>query len=64
MQGQRNGLCTKMQASCSPYVVGIHCMADRMNLAFRVVKKFPSVNKVEDLVRELYAYFLSKSQAF
>ena len=57
MQGQRKGLCTKMQASCSPYVVGIHYMAHRMNLVFRVVKKFPSVNKVEDLVRELYAYF-------
>ena len=64
MQGQRNGLCTKMQASCSPYVVGIHCMAHRMNLSFRVVKKFPSVNKVGDLVRELYAYFCRSPKCF
>ena len=64
MQGQRNDLCTKMQTSCSPYVVGIHYMAHRMNLAFRVVKKFPSVNKVEDLVRELYAYFCQSPKHF
>ena len=39
-------------------------MAHRMNLSFRVVKKFPSVNKVEDLVRELYAYFCRSSKRF
>jgi len=28
-----------------------------MNLAFKIVSKFPSVSKVEDLVRETHAYF-------
>jgi hypothetical protein len=32
-------------------------MDHRMNLGFKIVSKFPSVSKVEDLVREAYAYF-------
>ena len=28
-----------------------------MNLSFKIVSKFPSVSKVEDLVRETHAYF-------
>jgi hypothetical protein len=57
MQGQRNGLCVRLQLSASPYMLSIHCMAHRMNLAFKIVSKFPLVSKVEDLVREAYAYF-------
>jgi hypothetical protein len=50
MQGQRNGLCVRLQLSSSPYMLSIHYMAHRMNLAFKIVRKFPSVSKVEDLV--------------
>ena len=57
MQGQRNGLCVRLQLSASPYMINIHCMAHRMNLAFKIVSKFPSVSKVEDLVRQTHAYF-------
>ena len=38
-------------------MINIHCMAHRMNLAFKIVSKFPLVSKVEDLVRETHAYF-------
>jgi hypothetical protein len=64
MQGQRNGLCVRLQLSASPYMLSIHCMAHRMNLAFKIVSKFPSVSKVEDLVREAYAYFSRSPKRF
>jgi hypothetical protein len=32
-------------------------MDHRMNLAFKIVGKFPLSSKVENLVREDYAYF-------
>lgn len=57
MQGQRNGLCVRLQLLTSPYMLNVLCMAHRMNLAFKIVSKFPSVSKVEDLVRETHAYF-------
>lgn len=57
MQGQRNGLCVRLQLSTSPYMLNIHCMAHRMNLAFKIVSEFPSVSKVQDIVRETHAYF-------
>ena len=57
MQGQRNGLCARLQLSDSPYMLSIHCMAHRMSLAFKLVSKFSLVSKVEYLVREVHAYF-------
>jgi hypothetical protein len=64
MQGQRNGLCVKLQLSASPYMLSIHCMAHRMNLAFKIVSKFPLVSKVEALVREVHAYFCRSPKRF
>lgn len=55
MQGHRNGLCVKLQLSTSPYMISIHCVSHTMNLAFKIISKFPSVSKVEDLVRETHA---------
>lgn len=60
MQGQRNGLCVRLQTSIAPYMLGIHCMAHRTNLAFKIVSDFEEVSKVETLVKDLYSYF-SKS---
>jgi hypothetical protein len=53
---QRNDLYVRLQLSTSLYMLSIHCMVHRMNLAFKIVSKFPSVLKVEDLVREDNAY--------
>ena len=42
-------------------------MAHMMNLAFKIVSKFPLVSKVEELVCETHAYFvvvLSDLQSF
>jgi hypothetical protein len=35
-----------------------------MNLAFKIVSKFPLVSKVEDLVQEAYAYFFHSPKQF
>ena len=56
MQGKMNGLCVKLQLLASPFMISIHCMAHRMNLAFKKVSKFPLVSKVEELVHETHAY--------
>jgi hypothetical protein len=50
MQGQNNGLCVRLQLLTSPYMLNTHRMTHMMNLAFKIVSKFPSVSKVEDLV--------------
>ena len=39
-------------------------MAHRMNLAFKIVSKFPLVSKVEELVRETHAYFCYSPKRF
>ena len=38
-------------------MINIHCMSHMMNLAFKILSKFPLVSKVEELVCESYAYF-------
>ena len=47
MQGKMNYLCVKLKLLASPYMIRIHCMAHRMNLAFKIVSKFPLVPKAE-----------------
>jgi hypothetical protein len=64
MKGQRNGLCIRLQLLASLYMLSILCMDHRMNLAFKIVSKFPSVSKVEYIVREAYAYFSHSSKQF
>jgi len=55
MQGKMNGLCVKIKLLNSPFMISINCMAHIMNLAFKIVSKFPLVSKVEDLVCETHA---------
>jgi hypothetical protein len=38
-------------------MLSIDYMVHRMNLAIKIISKFPSVSKFEDLVCEAYAYF-------
>ena len=64
MQGQRTGLCERLQTSIVPYMLGIHCMAHRMNLSYKIVRTFPIVSKVEDLIRELHSYFCRSPRCF
>lgn len=64
MQGHKNGLCIKLQTSCSPYITAIHCMPHRMNQSFKIVSKYLIVTNVEDLIRELYSYFYRSPKWF
>ena len=64
MQGQRNDLCARLQHLVAPYMLSIHCMAHRMNLAFKIVRKFPSVSNVKYLVRDVHAYFCRSPKRF
>lgn len=45
-------------------MLGIHCMAHRMNLAYKIVSTSPIVSKVEDLIRELHSYFCRSPKCF
>ena len=40
MQGKRNELCARRQLSASAYMLSIHCMDHRTNLAFKIVSNF------------------------
>ena len=57
MQGHKNGLVTKLKDFATPYIVDIHYMAHRMNLAFGIVSDYPLIYKVEDLIKEIYRNF-------
>ena len=45
-------------------MINIHCMAHRMNLAFKIVSKFPPVSKIEEIVHETHAYFCCSPKQF
>ena len=64
MQGNTNGLCTKIKNYFATYVIGIHCMAHRMNLAFGVVSSNAEVEKVDTLIKEVYQYFCRSHKQF
>jgi len=56
MQVNCNGLCVRLHTLAVPYMILIHCMVHRMNLAYRIIGTFISVSKVEDLIHDLHAY--------
>ena len=64
MEGKRNDLCVRLELSTSPHMLGIHCMAHKKNLAFKIVTKFPLLSKVEYLVHEVHAYFFRSPKQF
>ncbi|KAH9296664.1 hypothetical protein KI387_044244 [Taxus chinensis] len=64
MQGHRTGLCVRLQTTVAPYMLPIHCMAHRMNLAYKMVSNHENVAKLEDLIRELHAYMSSSPKRF
>lgn len=48
MQGHKNGLVTKLKDFYyffASYIVGIHYMAHRINLAFRIVKNYFQIHR-------------------
>ncbi|KAH9316632.1 hypothetical protein KI387_025259, partial [Taxus chinensis] len=64
MQGYRTWLCVQLQTTMAPYMLPIHCMAHRMNLAYKMVSNHENVVKLEDLIRELHAYMARRPKQF
>lgn len=61
MTGQKNGVVTKIWGDRS-YVLGIHCMAHRLELAYAdAVKQSLMARKVEDLMTGLYNLYHESS---
>jgi hypothetical protein len=56
-QGIRFGVTTLMETKQTPYLIGIHCMAHRMNLPVQSLSTMPMVSKLENLLQALYGYF-------
>lgn len=57
LQGCRSGVCMQLELSYAPFMVGIHCMAHRTNLAGRILSDVQLVSKIEALVHSTYTYF-------
>lgn len=64
MQGNRKGLCVKLQTSIAPYMIAIHCMAHIMNLANKILSCNDHIANVEDLMREVYIYISNSPKWF
>jgi hypothetical protein len=56
-QGSRRGVTTQLQNNVAPFMLGIHCMAHRTNLAVEPLSNLPLVSKLEALCHGMYAYF-------
>lgn len=62
MEGNCNGLCVRLQTSIAPYMIGIHCLTHRINLAFKILSKERLVNEVDMLVDDLHGFFCRSSK--
>jgi hypothetical protein len=56
-QGRTNGVTKQLQDQAMPYLMGVHDMAHRTNLAVKPLSNLPMVQKVEKLLQSLYSYF-------
>jgi hypothetical protein len=56
-QGRTNGVSKKLIDQAAPYLMGIHDMAHRKNLAVKPLSNLPMVQKIKKLLQSLYSYF-------
>lgn len=56
MTGIHNGVTTQLQR-WAPFLVPIHCMAHRTNLAAAALEQAPMVQEVVQLLRSLHKFF-------
>jgi hypothetical protein len=57
IQGHKISVCKNLETNYVQYILVIYYMDHRMKLAFRIVSKYPTVSKVENLVYKLYIHF-------
>ena len=58
-QGAKTGVTVQLVTKHAPFMVGVHCMAHRTNLAVQTLSEFEVVRHVEDVLAALYSYFSS-----
>jgi hypothetical protein len=56
-QGVRTGVTVQLKDSHAPFVMGIHCMSHRTNLAVQTLLQVPLVAWIEDMLQSLYSFF-------
>lgn len=58
MTGERRGVVSRLKAKNGSHVLGIHCMAHRLELAFKAsVKSCTLTSQVEDLLSGLHVFY-------
>jgi hypothetical protein len=61
-QGCRCGVTQQLKDQEAPFMLGIHCMAHRTNLAVEPLSNLPVVSKLETLCQAIYSYFNMSSK--
>jgi hypothetical protein len=61
-QGSRTGVTTQLKEHDAPFMIGVHCMVHRTNLAVEPLSNLPMVEKLETLCQGLYNYFTMSSK--
>jgi hypothetical protein len=56
-QGVRTRVTVQLKDSHVPFVMGIHCMSHRTNLAVQTLSQVPLVARIEDMLQSLYSFF-------
>lgn len=57
MTGSRSGVVSRLRGDKS-YILGVHCIAHRLELAFKdAVKSSPQCKKLDDLLSSLYVFY-------
>lgn len=56
-QGCRTGVTVQFKAKHAPHVIGVHCMAHRVNLAMKTLSRLDLFHAVEDLCKLCHNYF-------
>ncbi|KAG0594314.1 hypothetical protein M758_UG065900 [Ceratodon purpureus] len=56
-QGSQTGVTTQLKEKHAPFMLGVHCIAHRKNLAVQPISNLPIVAKLASLCQAMYAYF-------
>ena len=61
-QGCRFGVTARLKKQSVPFMMAVHCMAHRTNLAVQPLSDLPVVAKLENFCQAMYAFFSVSSK--
>lgn len=64
LQGQRSGVTMQIKEKHAPFVMGVHCVAHRCNLAFKALSSLGIFGDIEKLLGVTHAYFCKSPKRF